>query len=149
MHVSASPKWDAHPDRRSCTMPQFDKHFTLVEARAELTFLKRSFQELQDLSDAIKAGAPRHNATRKASSGNGGGGEQSGAYVEANVRFQELLTEIKERGIQIKDVDQGLVDFPYMMGDREVFLCWVVGEETISYWHEIAAGFAGRQLLDS
>ena len=130
-------------------MPHFDKHFTPAQARALLPDLRRAFQELHDLRDAIKVGAARHDQSREQSDGNGGGGDQAVLYMEANVRFQEILNDLSERGIQIKDVGRGLVDFPCIQDDQEVFLCWELGEETISYWHEIEAGFAGRQLLAS
>lgn len=111
--------------------------------------LRRQFQELHDLRDAIRVTAARHEEARKARRGNGGGTAGSGDYAEANARFQAILHEIAEAGIQVKDIDRGLVDFPHLRGDREVFLCWQLGEETISYWHEIESGFAGRQLLES
>ena len=130
-------------------MTQFQIHFTVNEARGLLPDLKRKFQELHDLRDAIKVGAPRHEEARQKSEGNGGGGEQAVPYLEANVRFQEILREIAESGIQVKDVHRGLVDFPHMMDGKEVFLCWQLGEETLSFWHEIEAGFAGRRLLAS
>ena len=130
-------------------MTRFTKHFTVAEARSELPELKRVFQELHDLRDAIKVASSRHDGARQAQEGNGGGGEQSGAYMEVNVRFQELIRSITERGIQLKDLERGLVDFPHLREGREVFLCWQLGEDTISYWHEIETGFAGRQLLES
>lgn len=114
-----------------------------------LTRLRRQFQELHDLRDAIRATATRHDEARNARRGNGGGTAGSGDYALANARFQAILHEIAEAGIQIKDVDRGLVDFPHLRDDREVFLCWQLGEDTISYWHEIETGFAGRQLLES
>ena len=130
-------------------MSQFEKHFTVGEARSLLPDLKRKFQELHDLRDAIKVGAPRHEEARKNSEGNGGGGDQAVSYLEANVRFQEILREIAELGIEVKDVGRGLVDFPHMMAGKEVFLCWQLGEDTLSFWHELEAGFAGRKLLSS
>lgn len=130
-------------------MPQFEKHFTVNEARSLLPDLRRRFQELHDLRDAIKVGASRHDQARQKSEDNGGGGDQAVSYLEANVRFQEILREIAELGIQVKDVHSGLVDFPHMMDGNEVFLCWQLGEDTLSYWHEIEAGFAGRKLLSS
>jgi hypothetical protein len=130
-------------------MPRFKKHFTLAEARAQLPQLKRRFQELYDLRDAIKAGAPRHAAARESDEGNGGGGEGAGAYMETNIRFQQIIRAIQESGIQVKDLDRGLVDFPHLRDGQEVFLCWQLGEDTISYWHEIEAGYAGRRLLES
>jgi hypothetical protein len=130
-------------------MPYFDKHFTVAEARAMLPRLRRQFQELHDLQAAIRVTAARHDGAREARRGNGGGTEGSGDYAEANLRFQTILHEIAEAGIQVKDVERGLVDFPHIRDDREVLLCWQLGEATISYWHDLDSGFAGRRLLES
>ncbi|MDE0506470.1 MAG: DUF2203 domain-containing protein [Candidatus Poribacteria bacterium] len=47
----------------------------------------------------------------------------------------------------IKNIDPGLVDFPHLRDGREVYLCWQFGEDEIRYWHDVDAGFAGRQPL--
>jgi hypothetical protein len=52
-----------------------------------------------------------------------------------------------ELGVQIKDVDRGLVDFPAWRGEEEVFLCWHLGEDRVRYWHDLQSGFAGRREL--
>jgi hypothetical protein len=51
-------------------------------------------------------------------------------------------------GIEVKDIDMGLVDFRSNMDGREVYLCWKLGEEHISFWHELHTGYASRQPLD-
>ncbi len=70
-------------------------------------------------------------------------------------RIHDLSTELaagvdhlRDQGIEIKSIDHGLIDFPSLRGDRVVFLCWRLGEgPVIRFWHEIGAGFAGRQTL--
>ena len=57
------------------------------------------------------------------------------------------LEEFENRGIIIRDLQRGLIDFPALQDDREVYLCWLYGEERIDYWHELDTGFAGRQPL--
>ena len=59
-----------------------------------------------------------------------------------------LIHQIKDMGVVLKDVDKGLCDFPYIRQGRLVYLCWRLGEEAIEYWHDIEAGFAGRERLD-
>jgi hypothetical protein len=49
--------------------------------------------------------------------------------------------------IVLRDLDRGLVDFPALRDEREVYLCWVEGEDEIAFWHELEAGYAGRQPL--
>jgi hypothetical protein len=50
-------------------------------------------------------------------------------------------------GVQLKDFDSGLCDFPHLRDGRVVLLCWKQGEDRIAWWHEVEAGFAGRQPL--
>ena len=58
-----------------------------------------------------------------------------------------LISKLEEKGIELKDMDAGLVDFPAKRFDQEVYLCWKLGEQQILYWHEIQTGYAGRKLL--
>lgn len=69
-------------------------------------------------------------------------------YVESVSHLMLLINQIKEMGVLVKDVDKGLCDFPYMRQGKVVYLCWQLAEESISYWHDIEAGFAGREPLD-
>ena len=71
--------------------------------------------------------------------------EREIARLAADV--QGCLRELKELGVEFKGYDTGLVDFPSEMGDRTVYLCWRLGEPAVAHWHEIDAGFAGRQPL--
>ena len=58
------------------------------------------------------------------------------------------VDHLRDQGIEIKSIDHGLIDFPSLRGGRVVYLCWRLGEgAAIRYWHEIDAGFAGRQKL--
>ncbi len=59
------------------------------------------------------------------------------------------IAEIRELGVELKGFDTGLVDFPGEVDGRPVLLCWQLGEESVQYWHEEDAGFAGRQPLPS
>jgi len=63
----------------------------------------------------------------------------------ANIR--ELLREFETREIIIKDLERGLIDFPALIGGKEVFLCWEKDEDDIEYWHDIDSGYAGREPL--
>lgn len=59
----------------------------------------------------------------------------------------EYVEELKHLGIETKSVTEGLVDFPAIMEGRKVYLCWKLGEPEVAYWHELDAGFRGRQPL--
>ena len=56
-----------------------------------------------------------------------------------------MIDEIVEHGAQVKDIDEGLIDFPALRGGETVLLCWKLGEDEIRYWHTVEDGFAGRR----
>ena len=70
------------------------------------------------------------------------------AFSPYGVEYIQALSHLLYSLHQIKDMDQGLCDFPYKRHGRVVYLCWRLGEESIGYWHEIETGFAGREPLD-
>ena len=63
-------------------------------------------------------------------------------------RVKESIAEIDSIGVQVKDVDDGLLDFPCRLDDQVVLLCWRMGETSIEHWHTIEDGFKGRQPVD-
>jgi hypothetical protein len=74
---------------------------------------------------------------------------QSQAELEAEeAKLTAYLDELKRLGVEFKGAD-GLVDFYSILDGREVFLCWRLGETEVSFWHDLDAGFAGRQALNS
>ena len=71
------------------------------------------------------------------------------AEMEAHLqRVRESLAEIDSIGVQVKDIDGGLLDFPCRLDDQVVLLCWRMGEPSIEHWHTMESGFQGRQPLD-
>jgi hypothetical protein len=69
-------------------------------------------------------------------------------YIQSVTHLMMLLQQVKDMGVVVKDVEKGLCDFPYVRNGRVVYLCWHLGEDSINYWHDIEAGFAGREPLD-
>lgn len=67
---------------------------------------------------------------------------------KAASRVLEAVNKIQETGCLVKDLDEGLIDFPTLLKGEEVYLCWKLGEKRIGYWHGIEEGFAGRKPLD-
>jgi hypothetical protein len=67
---------------------------------------------------------------------------------EALAALQSSLQQITSTGCLVKDLDTGLIDFPCLVDENEVYLCWKLGEERIGFWHRVEDGFAGRQPLD-
>jgi len=69
--------------------------------------------------------------------------------MDANLqRVKESIAEIDSIGVQVKDVDAGLLDFPCRIDDQVVLLCWRMGETAIEHWHTIEDGFKGRKPVD-
>ncbi len=68
--------------------------------------------------------------------------------MDLSRRIAAHAREVAESGAIVKDLDMGLLDFPHLRDGREVYLCWRLGEERISWWHEVDAGLSGRQPLD-
>jgi hypothetical protein len=62
--------------------------------------------------------------------------------------IQGFVGELRDIGVEFKGFDLGLVDFPSEIEGRTVYLCWMLGEDSVKYWHEVDAGFAGRQPLE-
>ncbi len=63
-------------------------------------------------------------------------------------RVKDTLAEIDATGVQVKDLDIGLLDFPCQVEGRTVLLCWQLGEQGITHWHDTSEGFAGRKPID-
>jgi hypothetical protein len=129
------------------------KLFTLAEAEAmlpkareEVLAMQACKREIDLLREALVDVAGR-------ATGNGHVHEEA-AVAEKRRKAEALVEQLNERlarlnewGIEMKGLDEGLLDFPSDRGGRVVYLCWRVGEERIAFWHEIDSGFAGRQPL--
>jgi hypothetical protein len=122
-----------------------DRHFTLEEARAERAWVTERLAAMRAARERLTDADARRALTAE-SPGNGGGslGKQVG---EAFVELRSGVDEFNRRGIVLRDLDQGLVDFPAIRDGREVYLCWIDGEPDIAFWHELDAGYRGRQPL--
>jgi hypothetical protein len=122
------------------------RHYTLEEASALLPWVAERIERMRSARDRLGDSEARE-ALAEAGQGNGGG--HAGKVVsEGFLELREAMLELRERDIVLRDLDRGLVDFPSLREGREVYLCWVEGEPEIAYWHELHAGFAGRQPLD-
>ena len=71
------------------------------------------------------------------------------AVMESHLdRVRESIAEIDSIGVQVKDLDSGLLDFPFKLDEEVVLLCWKLGEPAIEHWHTVESGFRGRQPVD-
>ncbi len=126
--------------------PSFQKLFSVEEANALLPELKKLLDEARARRDAMREKAPDLQPILEAASSNGGGKKGSEFGVDA-YRLHLSVGRITELGVVLKDLDSGLLDFPHSREGRVVFLCWHPPEERVGFWHEIEAGYAGRQPL--
>jgi len=126
--------------------PPFPKLFTVDEANALLPTLNMLLQDVARYRDSLREKAPRMDPILRAAGANGGGRAGSEYGVEA-YNLYLAVERIRELGVILKDLDVGLLDFPHERAGRVVFLCWLPPEERVAFWHEIEAGYAGRQPL--
>jgi hypothetical protein len=126
--------------------PSFPKLFTVEEANALLPKLQELLDDLALHRDALREKAPHLEPILRAASADGGGRVGSEYGVEA-YKLYLAIGRIQELGVLLKDLDMGLLDFPHEREGRVVFLCWHPPEERVEYWHEIEAGYSGRQPL--
>jgi hypothetical protein len=126
--------------------PPFPKLFTVDEANALLPTLNMLLQDVARHRDCLREKAPRMDPILRAAGANGGGRAGSEYGVEA-YNLYLTVERIRELGVILKDLDVGLLDFPHERAGRVVFLCWHPPEERVAFWHEIEAGYAGRQPL--
>ena len=124
----------------------YERHFTREEANALLPQLTAMLSQLQDSKDEL-TDAEAHEALSEAAPANGGGEEGRQVGV-AFLEVRRLLETIEQSGIVLRDIDRGLVDFPALLEDREIYLCWALGEDEVAFWHDMDAGYGGREPLD-
>jgi len=129
---------------------RFEKVFTVEEANAlipRMEILVRGLQVEADASRArIRELARRHDSSI-ASMPLGDLVERYPELKETAARMAEMAGQVETLGCFLKDIDQGLVDFPYQIEDDVVFLCWQSGERQIVAWHTIDSSFSDRRPL--
>ena len=124
------------------------QYFTLDEANAALITIRPLMDEVQAIRQKIMSTQPEAWTAIEKSVGNGGSRSLS-QIVQDFEKLDALVHQILDTGVLIKDVNIGLLDFPALRNGREVYLCWQHGEDDIAYWHEVDAGFAGRQPIST
>jgi hypothetical protein len=122
---------------------RFKKHYTREEARGLLPQVRHWLEQLDHWR--ISADKCEHRIGMLEREGADVGGGVVNDWVRALAGLREVGLEFQCREILIKDLERGLIDFPAILGGREVFLCWERGEEDIEFWHELDSGYAGRE----
>jgi len=124
---------------------QFTKHYTRDEARALLPKIREWLAQLEVLRASLRKHDQRVGTMLDA--GTDRGGQTVNDWVRTMADIQRVLEEFRSREIHIKDPDRGLIDFPAILGGKEVFLCWEPGEADIEHWHDLESGYGGRSPL--
>lgn len=131
------------------------KTFTLDEAQALLPLVEALLRRAQESKRGAEAVESQLGAMQQKIAASGGMrvdvNRVAKLRAEAEVelgRLRETVTEIDEIGVQVKDLDSGLLDFPCQLEDEVVLLCWRMGEPAIGHWHTMESGFQGRQPVD-
>lgn len=121
------------------------KLFTVSEANGLLPTVRGILKKIQR---AHKKVFSYHEAAKNAAEGaeQGGGGFSDGLrYATLLIELTSQTSELEALGVQLKDFDRGLVDFPSLRDGRVVLLCWQIGEgDEVEWWHDVEDGFAGR-----
>jgi len=129
------------------------KYFTVEQANAMLPLVRAIVKDLSELSRDVMDRRDRLAHLRS-----GRNGQHSDVYSEelAQIeeelekdgrRLREYVDELQQLGVEPKNGPEGLIDFPTLVDGREAWLCWKLGEPEVLFWHELDAGFAGRQSL--
>jgi hypothetical protein len=124
---------------------RYSRHYTLSEAQALLPAMRQVLARLRQLRDAIES--YHRQLQKRFPYGFDLGGPTLHRHIRRLFAWNDLLEHLSQQCIIVRDLDRGLVDFPSLREGREVFLCWEEGEPEIAYWHELDAGYDGRQPL--
>lgn len=122
------------------------KLFTLEEANDLLPSLREWLLAIRHAQKVLQILTPEAKRAHRAAEQNGGIPRGS-QYAEALFIIVRTMQSIADLGVEIKDLERGLCDFPALHEGRVVYLCWVLGEDRIEWWHDLETGFAGRQPL--
>lgn len=124
---------------------QFTHHYTRDEAQALLPQLRQWLERLRGLREELEKRDRRLGQLMDR--GHDVGGPLVNEWVKIMADIRAVFSEFERREILIKDLGRGLVDFPAIIGDREVFLCWEQDEDSVEFWHALDTGYAGRERL--
>jgi hypothetical protein len=122
-----------------------ERHYSHEEANEALPWVIESLAAMRDASRRLTDAEAR--AAIAAGAATNGGGLHGKQVGQAFLELQAGAAAFEERGIVLRDLDRGLIDFPAIRDGREVYLCWTSQEAEIGYWHDLDAGYDGREAL--
>jgi len=121
------------------------KYFTVAEANAVLPLARSIVRDISELANSLQERYDRLTAEGDLVGANREEMEQE--LEQDQEKMRDYVQELQGLGIELKDFHVGLIDFPSRMGNRDVYLCWKLGEPEVGHWHELNAGFAGRRKI--
>lgn len=131
----------------SVTPSKSKRRFTLEQANKSLPLVSRIVRDIVATHEKIAALQPK-TARKGAKTEKAAAVKPTDAEMGAVVdRLQGFVDELSSIGVELKDYSIGLIDFIGRHQGRDVYLCWKLGEDTITHWHELHTGFAGRQPI--
>jgi hypothetical protein len=125
---------------------RFTKHYSREEARALLPQIREWLAQIAESRAEVELYDKRLSGLT--ADGQDTGGAIVNKWIRAISSLQSVLLEFERREIFIKDVERGLLDFPAIIGGKEVFLCWEADEDDVEFWHDLETGYGGREKLD-
>jgi hypothetical protein len=124
------------------------KLFTVEEANALLPSVREILQLIQRSRRRLARYRTKAKLAAEAAEQGGGGMPNGMQYAMILTTFTEEMSELESLGVQLKDFERGLVDFPSLRDGRVVLLCWQLGEgDELEWWHDVDTGFSGRTPL--
>ena len=130
-----------------------DRYFTADEANELLAQVRPLVEQMVAHRRSLALATVRHARIAATIATNGGGVrphevDRLQATIDAEAaEVVRCVEKLQALGVLVKDLDEGLVDFPALRGGEEVLLCWRLGEEEVAFWHTVEDGFAGRKPL--
>jgi hypothetical protein len=128
--------------------------FTAEEANEALAELRPVAERMVTHRRALSEAQRRQTELVVKIAGNGGDLgpsdlEEAAAAIQREAdAIADCIRVLDEAGVQVKSLEEGLLDFPSLRDGKDIFLCWKVGEERVAWWHGVDEGFAGRKPLD-
>ena len=121
------------------------KLFTVAEANALLPAVREILKKIQDARKGLASYRSQVQIAADQAEQGGGGFGDGLRYAEFLIELTAQTSELEVLGVQLKDFERGLVDFPSLRDGRVVLLCWQIGEgDEVEWWHNVEDGFAGR-----
>jgi hypothetical protein len=122
-----------------------ERHYTVEQANAAIGWVRERIERMRSAREQL--GDEEARAALSDAAPANGGGKPGLVVSEAFLQLQSALRDLQEMEVVLRDLERGLIDFPALIDGREVYLCLEDGEDQIGYWHDIEAGYGGREPL--